>query len=378
MRIAQEIMLGIGGVRALRALGLDPTVWHMNEGHSAFLGLERCRELVAGLDVTSRSRARSPPPTPSSPPIHPSPPATTSSTSSWSTPTSPTSGRSSGSTATRSTSSPAQDTGWGAGFSMTVLALRLSAQHNGVSKLHGEVSRAMWQFLWPENEVDEVPIGSITNGVHTATWLAPRLDALFRRALGADWYAHLDDPALWTRLDEIPDGELWEAHRRTQGGDRQAEPGEDTLHRDFTINGLFYDIATYTVLDFVGGVEDLERRVVRTIGDPLIRFREDPVRMLAPANSRHASRSRCPRTSARCHRRVRARGHEERRAARDGGAARPAAAGLGPRRVYAYVEAGLLDALLPELGEMGPRARRRQELHAAARDRHQGVPRGEA
>ncbi len=77
---------------------------------------------------------------------------------------------------------------------MTVLALRLSPQHNGVSKLHGDVSRAMWRFLWPEIEEDEVPIGSITNGVHTATWLAPRLAALYTRYLGPDWYAHLDEP----------------------------------------------------------------------------------------------------------------------------------------------------------------------------------------
>jgi starch phosphorylase len=72
----------------------------------------------------------------------------------------------------------------------------------------------MWRFLWPEIEEDEVPIGSITNGVHTATWLAPRLAALYTRYLGPDWYARLDNPATWTRVDEIPDGELWETHRQ--------------------------------------------------------------------------------------------------------------------------------------------------------------------
>jgi starch phosphorylase len=212
MRIAQEMMLGIGGVRALRALGLDPLVWHMNEGHAAFLGLERCRELVQGLDIdfdVAREIAAA--------------------------------------NAVFTTHTPvaagndvfnydlvdryfgdlwpqlrldreqfhalaAEQTSWGEGFSMTVLALRLAAQHNGVSRLHGDVSRHMWNFLWPEIDADEVPIGSITNGVHTATWLAPKLAELYGRYLGPNWYAHLDDAALWSRVYDIPDEELWRVH----------------------------------------------------------------------------------------------------------------------------------------------------------------------
>src|SRR5579859_1096437 len=100
---------------------------------------------------------------------------------------------------------------------MTVLALKLSAQHNGVSRLHGEVSRHMWHFLWPELEDGEVPITSITNGVHTATWLAPALADLYARHLGGDWNEHLDDPELWQRVDTIPDGELWETHHALKG-----------------------------------------------------------------------------------------------------------------------------------------------------------------
>ncbi|MGH2487195.1 MAG: alpha-glucan family phosphorylase, partial [Ktedonobacterales bacterium] len=217
MRIAQEIMLGIGGVRAMRALGLDPMIWHMNEGHSAFLGLERCRELVQGLDVgfdVAREVAAA--------------------NAVFTTHTPVAAGndafsydlidkyfgaywpqlrldRESFHNLAR------QETGWGSAFSMTVLALRLSAQHNGVSRLHGEVSRKMWRFLWPDAEEDEVPIGSITNGVHTATWIAPRLDALYRRYLGDDWYDQLDDAALWDGVAEIPDGELWETHRELKG-----------------------------------------------------------------------------------------------------------------------------------------------------------------
>jgi starch phosphorylase len=107
-----------------------------------------------------------------------------------------------------------EENGWGIAFSMTVLALRLSTLRNGVSRLHGDVSRRMWQFLWPELEVDETPITSITNGVHTATWVAPAMDNLYLRYLSADWYAHLDDPARWEHVREIPDDELWVTHSR--------------------------------------------------------------------------------------------------------------------------------------------------------------------
>jgi starch phosphorylase len=214
VRIAQEIMLGIGGVRTLRALGIDAAVWHMNEGHSAFLGLERCRELVQGLGVSfevAREIAAANAVFTTHTPV-----AAGNDVFSfdlvdryfadfW-----PQLGldREAGRQLAR------EKVEWGEGFGMTILALRLSSQHNGVSKLHGAVSRAMWRFLWPQIEEEEVPIGSITNGVHTATWLAPRLAALYTRYLGPDWYARVDDPDTWSRVDEIPDGELWEAHRQ--------------------------------------------------------------------------------------------------------------------------------------------------------------------
>jgi starch phosphorylase len=217
MRIAQEIMLGIGGVRTLRALGIDANIWHMNEGHSAFLGLERCRELVEGLavpfDVAREIAAAN---------------------AVFTTHTPVAAGNDVfsfdlvdryfgafwprlGLDREQFHDLAREQTNWGAGFSMTVLALRLSDLHNGVSELHGAVSREMWQFLWPDLEVDEVPITSITNGVHTASWLAPRLAALYAQYLGRDWYDHLEDPDLWRRIDDIPDGELWEAHRELKG-----------------------------------------------------------------------------------------------------------------------------------------------------------------
>jgi starch phosphorylase len=98
-------------------------------------------------------------------------------------------------------------------FSMPVLALRLSAHRNAVSELHGQVARHMWQFLWPDRRVDEVPITHITNGVHTGTWLARRMRVLYERYLGADWYEHIDDPELWRQIENVPDAELWTVRR---------------------------------------------------------------------------------------------------------------------------------------------------------------------
>ncbi len=213
MRIAQEIMLGIGGVRALRALNADPLVWHMNEGHSAFMGLERCRELVEGGGLNFREACE-----------------VEAANAIFTTHTPVAAGNDVfnhdlvdryfhdfwprlGIDRDTFLNFAREDFDWGPGFSMTVLALRLSSQHNGVSRLHGAVSRKMWHFLWPDVEADEVPITSITNGVHTATWLAPQLDALYRRHLGDDWYEHLDDRDLWQHIESAQDGELWETHR---------------------------------------------------------------------------------------------------------------------------------------------------------------------
>ena len=95
-------------------------------------------------------------------------------------------------------------------FSMPVLALRLSDYRNGVSKLHGAVSRSMWQYLWPGKSVEEVPISYITNGVHTGTWLARRLAGLYDQYLDEDWRDRLDDQELWDQVESIPDNELWQ------------------------------------------------------------------------------------------------------------------------------------------------------------------------
>ncbi len=212
MRISQEIMLGIGGVRALRALGLKPALWHMNEGHAAFLGLERIRELVAeeGLSFAEAREA-------------------VAANAVFTTHTPVPAGNDAfgldlidrffggywgqlGLNRDQFIDLARQEQSWGASFSMTVLALRLSDQHNGVSELHGDVSRRMWQFLWPGVDVDEVPITSITNGVHTATWLAPALGQFYDRQLGPSWRDHLDEPQAWAAIGSAPDKALWDIH----------------------------------------------------------------------------------------------------------------------------------------------------------------------
>ena len=99
-------------------------------------------------------------------------------------------------------------------FGMTVLALKLANIANGVSKLHGKVSRKMWKDLWPELPPGEVPITSITNGVHTQSWLSPEIAQLYDRYLGIQWEERPTDFAIWKRVDQIPDAELWRTHER--------------------------------------------------------------------------------------------------------------------------------------------------------------------
>jgi glycogen phosphorylase len=211
MRISQEIVLGIGGVRALRALGISPAAWHLNEGHAAFLNLERCRELVAtGLSFNEACEA-------------------VAANSLFTTHTPVPAGNDTfsydmidayfgsywgqlGLTREQFMDIAREDHGWGPTFGLTVLALRLTGQHNGVSALHGAVSRKMWQFLWPGIDAEEVPIECITNGVHTFTWIAPEMNELFGRYLDKDWGKYVDDPEFWNRLDQIPDEELWKTH----------------------------------------------------------------------------------------------------------------------------------------------------------------------
>jgi len=211
MRIQQEILLGIGGVQILRRMGINPVVWHINEGHSAFMVLERAREFIAqGMsfeEACTHVRA--------------------------------------GTVFTTHTPVPAgHDTFdfnlvdkyfqhfWPQlnldreeflrlgshemnneeAFNMTKLALVMAGRSNAVSALHGEVSRKMWHSLWPKKPVAEVPIGHVTNGVHLASWTGEAMHRLYRRYLSPDWIERQDNPLLWACVEEIPDERLWYAH----------------------------------------------------------------------------------------------------------------------------------------------------------------------
>ncbi len=210
LRVAQELVLGVGGVRALRQMGIAPAVWHMNEGHSAFLVLELAREYVAqgvpfmqAFDMVRDQAVFT---------THTPVPAGNDAFSLdlidkyfakfWD---------QLGISRDAFMNIAMQQQSWGPSFAMTVLALRLSEMHNGVSKLHGQVARSMWQWLYPGKSNDEVPITSVTNGIHTSSWLAPTMRNLFDRTLGADWYEHLDNPATWQALKSSDDGEFWQA-----------------------------------------------------------------------------------------------------------------------------------------------------------------------
>ncbi len=211
LRISQEMLLGIGGLRALQRLGHDPAIYHMNEGHSAFLALERMNQLMNEkghtLEEVRELVKRS---------------------SIFTTHTPVPAGNDEfpiwlidkyfahywgclGLDRNQFMDLAKTKTDWAdEAFSMPVLALRLSNYRNGVSKLHGEVSRNMWQYLWPGKSDEEVPISYITNGVHTGTWLARRLSDLYNQYLGIDWKDRLDDTSMWERIDAIPDSELWQ------------------------------------------------------------------------------------------------------------------------------------------------------------------------
>ena len=212
IRISQEMLLGLGGVRALRLLGLQPDVWHMNEGHSAFLTLERVRELVlSGKDFNSavaelrQSNVFT---------THTPVPAGNDQFPFWLIDKYfPKLWTELGLTRDLFVELGRQSQSWGDTFSMPVLALKLSEHANAVSKLHGQVARKMWTPLWPGKEENDIPIQHITNGIHTGTWLARRIRLLFERYLGSDWYDRVDDPGLWEKINLIPDEELWNVKR---------------------------------------------------------------------------------------------------------------------------------------------------------------------
>jgi starch phosphorylase len=214
VRIRQELLLGVGGVRALHAMGVHPAVIHLNEGHSAFAGLELVRTEMeseqtpfgeASRDVAAMTVFTTHTPVAAG---HDRFPAELVEQHLGK---------------LREALSLSYDDFMGLGrvypadtsepFCMTVLALKMSRHANGVSALHGAVSRRMWHPLYPSKTEEEVPIGHITNGVHALTWLAPQMRELYDRHLGPDWPDQMCDPKTWKGIETIEDAELWETQQ---------------------------------------------------------------------------------------------------------------------------------------------------------------------
>jgi starch phosphorylase len=208
-RIQQEVILGIGGVRLLRALGIEPSVWHANEGHTAFMILERVREEVqqgasfaeAVRKVRANTVFTTHTPVPAGHDIFPVSLVEKYFQDYWE-----------ALGIDRETFIRlGQHEGSGSeAFNMTVLALKLADHRTAVSQLHGKVTRKMWQGLWPASTEEEVPITHITNGIHILTWIAPEMSRLFEEYLGGDISQRYDDPGLRQSVRDIPDNELWE------------------------------------------------------------------------------------------------------------------------------------------------------------------------
>lgn len=214
-RIRQEIMLGFGGVKALEKLSIHPLVYHMNEGHSAFLALERICRLRTGYGL-SYDEARE----------------IVALTNVFTTHTPEAAGIdifhpdlvekylrihcqnigiSLSDLIGLGRENPANN---GEGFSMAILAIKLASYRNGVSKLHGKVSRKMWKNLWPNLPEEEVPIGSVTNGIHIRSWISNDMEGLFDRYVGQWWAKDPTTSQIWDRIRRIPDDELWRTHER--------------------------------------------------------------------------------------------------------------------------------------------------------------------
>jgi starch phosphorylase len=213
IRLAQEVLLGIGGMRALNAMGIKPKVVHMNEGHCAFAGLERLAQLVEDQKISVKVALQIIPRTtvftthtpvaaghdefpadmvkPYLKPLADRLGATEQELLSW---------------------GQAQGTPDNGPLSMFILGVHLAANCNGVSQLHGSVARRMWAHLWPGRPVEEIPISHVTNGVHIGTFVSHEYGNLFDRYLGSDWFLGSQRPDNIKRIDEIYDEELWRAH----------------------------------------------------------------------------------------------------------------------------------------------------------------------
>ena len=211
-RVQQEIILGVGGVRALKAMASTPAVWHLNEGHAAFVVLQRIRDLIehgdsfdSALDEVRRTTVfTTHTPVPAGHDAFPFSLVETHLANAWGT---------LGAHREAFMALGLYDNGSGPLFNMTALALRTAGATNAVSQLHGEVTRAMWGPIWPGVPDAQRPVRAITNGTHVPTWLSSEMTRLFDDHLDADWRDRHDDPAVWSRVLEISDEELWAARQ---------------------------------------------------------------------------------------------------------------------------------------------------------------------
>jgi starch phosphorylase len=214
VRIRQELLLGVGGMRALRAAGIKWGVLHLNEGHSAFATLEYARTIMDATGAEFWAVAKD---------VAQSTVFTTHTPVDAGHDRFPPELVDEHLEPLRQSLRLSREEFLGLGrirpddpreaLCMTVLAFKMSRYANGVSNLHGRVTRRSWQVLWPHHREDEVPVGHITNGVHVRTWLAPAMQDLYAQHIGPDWAEHLTDPKMWARIDNVYDAELWETHR---------------------------------------------------------------------------------------------------------------------------------------------------------------------
>ncbi|HEX4137298.1 MAG TPA: alpha-glucan family phosphorylase [Bryobacteraceae bacterium] len=284
-RIRQELLLGVGGVRALREMGVTPGVYHMNEGHSGFAVLEAIRTRMADEGISFDQAA----PTVAREVVfttHTPVPAGhdrfhADLIEEHLGPLRDALGISQERLMSLGRENPANHHEQ---FCMTVVGLKLSRRANAVSSLHGEVSRAMWTGLYPGRTEDTVPIGHITNGVHVPSWLAPQMARLYDRHLGAGWQARSGEACTWEGIDSVDDGELWETHlslksrlldfvrrRAVEQSGRRSEPIE-FVHRlgrvlspDALTIGFARRFATYKRANLI--LADIER-LASMVNDP--------------------------------------------------------------------------------------------------------------
>lgn len=218
MRIRQEIILGIGGLRALMAMGINPVICHMNEGHAAFMALERIRQLRNDTNMTFTEAVEA---------------AKAGNIFTMHTPVKAGLDEFPVELIDKYFTNFIAELGIsreqflalgrilpddaGESFKMPILALRLSSYVNGVSKLHGQISREMWSSLWPAVPVSEVPIISITNGIHTKSWLSDEMSSLYESYLGPNWANEAIKKTIWNGVEQIPDEQLWQAHQHCKG-----------------------------------------------------------------------------------------------------------------------------------------------------------------